>query len=170
MFDNIVDTSVSTSTPEEVAKWVQFLSEKLGVTLQCSEAIGTMLTNRIKHLRKVVKACKGGRQRNNILVKQWSFVNHRQDISFDAINMQKQNTELQERVAVLKDKVSRQANVMKKVLTNNTGRGQKRSREEYSERQKRRLRNQHADSCKMTLSWLEKEGYSPVKVNLYEAE
>ena len=132
-----------------------------------SPRVHKLLVNRMFYLHSAVKKLKGGRQRQEFLNKNWCFAVQRTETVFQE-DLEKENCELQEIVQQLQQKVSDQANfIRKKTLADKPeARGRKRSLEEYSDRHQRRLKKERTKSCEMSLSWLEKEGYTPMKVTM----
>ncbi len=156
---------VSSNPPQKdvVDKWLKSLSGALKATILYSEATQKLLVNRIKHLRKKVHWSQGGRQKKQFLEKYWIFAVESRYVVFSE-DLEKKNSQLKERIIELEEKVLEHGSIIKKVMEGKKDRGRKRSLEEYSDRQNRRLKSKRTKSCETSLSWLEKEGYTPLKV------
>ena len=161
---DMITSSVGNPSQECIEKWLGALSRKLGVKFVYSSRTHKLLANRVFHLRSKLRKFKGGRQRKEFLDQDWCFIVKRVDTVFRE-DVEKENSHLKEMVHELEQKVSDQGTFIKKITADKTRmRGRKRSLEEYSGRQKRRLKNQRTRSCEMSLSWLEKEDCIPLKV------
>ena len=119
-------------------------------------------------MRSTLKKLKGGRQKQEFLMKDWCFGVERAEM-VSQVDLMKDNSQLQEMVIELHQKVSDQASFIKKMQSSRdnpaVARGRKRSLEEYSDRHQRRLKKERSNDCHMSLFWLEKEGYVLTKVN-----
>ena len=111
------------------------------------------------------KSCKGGRQRKEFLEREWSFIVEGEDVLVPE-ELQKENNELKETVRELEQQLSEKTDFIKRLNENKVTRGRKRSSEDYSDRQKRRIRAKRTKSCEISLSWLANEGYTPLQVIL----
>lgn len=75
-----------------------------------------------------------------------------------AETLEKGNEALKEQLTSLSDKQRKEA------VDGGGRRGKRRSMEDYSDRHLRRLKKARQSSCAASLSWLEREGYEPLKV------
>lgn len=170
-------TSASSSTEptrldsqESVEQWLRKLSKKLQTPLHYSPRLHKVLLNRMYYLRHVISRLKGGRQKEHFFAKTWSFTCEPDEIRVSHQELLKVNAQLHGTITELNQRVSDQAQFIKKLQTSEAGhgtqhhRGQKRHLEGYSERHKRRLKKQRTKSCNLSLGWLEKEGLTPTKV------
>ena len=80
--------------------------------------------------------------------------------------LQKENNELKETVRELEQQLGEKADFIKRLNENKATRGRKRSSEDYSDRQKKRIRAERTKLCEVSLSWLANKGYTPLQVIL----
>lgn len=162
----LFQSAPSSGQPSEdcVVEWLKEVSKKCGISLISSERLHMLLVNRMFYMRAALKKLKGGRQRDNFLSKDWSFSLMRSEAVFPEV-LVKENSKLKDKVSELQQKVGHQAGFIKRLQSGAEHRGRKRSLEEYSGRHQQRLKKERTKSCNLSLSWLEKEGFTPMKVH-----
>ena len=149
--------------PEVVEEWIQAISREIKIELSYSPRLRETLVESAHYVHRKSKVCKGGRQRKEFLEKDWNFVFERDNVVFGEV-VEKENCELKETVVGLKQQVCEKAEYIKRMKAETCTRERRQSSEEYSERHRRRMKMERRKSCELSLSRLENEGYTPLKV------
>ena len=161
----LFQSAPSSGQPSEkcLEEWLKEVSKKCGISLISSPRLRRLLVNRMMYMRATLRKIKGGRQREDLLSKEWLLTNSRSEAVFPEVLIQ-DNAQLQDRVSELQQTVDHQAGFIKGLQQPDGHRGRKCSLEEYSGRHQQRLKKERTKSCNAALSWLEKEGVTPLKV------
>ena len=159
-------TSQDPSNPSElrVRKWIDQLNDALHCTLKFSKALASTLVQRANNLRYRMKN-KGGRRRSEILSQNWTLT-----ISFDEDNPSTPSSSsevarLSQQVTSLQRKVEASARVLQQIQQE-TPQCRTRTAKHYSQRHERRIKKRRVEECATALSWMEKDGLTPVSVTV----
>ena len=145
---------------EVLSLWVAKLSNLLGITIHCTQAVTILLTRRATYLRSQSRCIRGGRQREKFFSKNWTLSLSPSDFTFIA-SAATEKVELRSRVKSLEQQVSSLQHGLHGLRKRTS------SVVEYSERHLRRLKKQCAATSLASLSSLEKEGLKPLKLEVF---
>lgn len=76
-----------------IRRWIGAIASKLGVSLQYTDRMKTLLVRRANFLRRKVKSFKGSAKRQQYLQLTWEFCLNEQDIGFTTMERKIENLE-----------------------------------------------------------------------------
>ena len=86
------------------------------------------------------------------------------------VDLDKENKLLKEEVKSLTTQLHAASDLVRRVQKGEHGRGKRKASDEYSDRHLRRLKKDRVCASLASLSWLEKEGLKPVKVEVMNSK
>ena len=175
-----------------VRTWIQKIGEKLNIVIQYSERLYGLLINRANYIRRKVRLCSGTVPKKRFLQLEWEFQLEHSEVEVAAMSreieqfkvqvitlqapkssmkqevnkLESEKQSLQRKTVVLSDRLRKSP----LATANHTRSRSLKPFDDYSESHKRRLKRTRAQTCELSLSWLEKEGLIPISVQVHNRE
>lgn len=167
----------STSPSSAVVRcWLESIGSKLQTIIMYTERLHTLLVNRANYLKRQMRVLTGGSPRRKFCQKAWNFNVYNAEMKTkdeqllelklrEANNtiekLEKDKKQLHLKVCAMSDKLKMTTPLRKR------GRDRAKDFEHLLDRQQRRIKRQRTTSCNDSLAWLELEGYTPRKLELF---
>lgn len=152
---------------DTVKGWVDKLNEQLHCGLIYSLTLASTLINRVKNLKFRLKG-KGGARRKTILAQTWTLTVPTTDSMATTPSKSDEVTKLSQQVQSLQSQVQATSRILREIQLPTPSR--KRTAKHYSQRHERRIKKMRQEECAAALSWLDKEGLTPVSVTVMNLE
>ena len=165
---DITHQDPSNPSEQRVRKWIDHLNDTLCCTLKFSKELASALVQRANNLRYRMKN-KGGRRREDILSQNWTLTIAFDDSDSSTPSSSSEVAKLSQHVASLQRKVQASACVLQQIQQE-TPQRRKRTAKYYSQRHERRVKKKRVEECAAALSWMEKDGLTPVSVTVMNNE
>ena len=149
-----------------VEAWIKAISDCIGVAIRCTDYVFSMLVRRANYLRLKSRKFKGGVQRKRFFETEWQFKVPVSDVvTIDTLRSE--NAQLKKKVEDLTSELKLSSTQLKRLSNEKQGRGRSRKYtqiDDYSTRQKARIKKQRTESCIASLRWMQDEGYKPLRI------
>ena len=143
------------------------LSELLGIIINLTKSVASIITKRAAYLRVKSRNLRGGRQHDEFFSRSWTITLSQGDFRRE-VDVVKENEILKGEIKALRQQLQASGDTIRRIQEGVSGRGKRKSSERsYSDRHLWHLKKHRASSSLASLAWLEQEGLKPLVLEVY---